>query len=150
VQNETVLVRELTERNVEVQAAAYKMEESPNDLGREGHEDGGFGEVAGQRGVTGAFGLARAPAGVISPTTTSMEAGCAWTATSYRHGETISTAFVESTINQVVSRRFVKKQQMNCTFHGAHLLLQTRTTVLNHEMDDEFRRWYPQFRTKAV
>jgi hypothetical protein len=29
-----------------------------------------------------------------------------------RQGETISTAFVESTINQVVSRRFVKKQQM--------------------------------------
>jgi hypothetical protein len=27
----------------------------------------------------------------------------------YRQGETISTAFVESTINQVVSRRFVKK-----------------------------------------
>lgn len=30
-----------------------------------------------------------------------------------RRGERISTAFVESTINQVVSRRFVKKQQMN-------------------------------------
>jgi lysyl-tRNA synthetase class I len=30
----------------------------------------------------------------------------------YRYGETISTAFVESTINQVVSRRMVKKQQM--------------------------------------
>ena len=30
----------------------------------------------------------------------------------HRPGETISTAFVESTINQVVSRRFVKKQQM--------------------------------------
>ncbi len=30
----------------------------------------------------------------------------------YRQGGTISTAFVESTINQVVSRRFVKKQQM--------------------------------------
>jgi len=30
----------------------------------------------------------------------------------YRQGETISTAFVESTINHVVSRRFVKKQQM--------------------------------------
>jgi hypothetical protein len=27
-----------------------------------------------------------------------------------RQGETISTAFVESTINQVVSRRFVKKK----------------------------------------
>jgi hypothetical protein len=32
-----------------------------------------------------------------------------------RQGETISTAFVESTINQVVSRRFVKKQQMQWT-----------------------------------
>ena len=30
----------------------------------------------------------------------------------YRQGETITTSFVESTINQVVSRRFVKKQQM--------------------------------------
>src|SRR5450631_982994 len=43
----------------------------------------------------------------------------------YRQGETISTAFVESTINQVVSRRFVKKQQMGWTLKGAHLLLQT-------------------------
>jgi hypothetical protein len=40
----------------------------------------------------------------------------------YRQGETISTAFVESTINQLVSRRFVKKQQMQWTQQGAHLL----------------------------
>jgi len=33
----------------------------------------------------------------------------------YRQGERISTAFVESTINQVVSRRFAKKQQMQCS-----------------------------------
>lgn len=66
----------------------------------------------------------------------------------YRQGETISTAFVESTINQVVSRRFVKRQQMQWTLRGAHLLLQTRTTVLNHELDDVFRRWYPLFRTQ--
>ena len=66
----------------------------------------------------------------------------------YRQGETISTAFVESTINQVVSRRFVKKQQMQWTLKGAHLLLQTRTKVLNHELEDVFRRWYPQFRTQ--
>ena len=64
----------------------------------------------------------------------------------YRQGETISTAFVESTINQVVSRRFVKKQQMQWTLRGAHLLLQTRTKVLNDELDDVFRRWYPRFR----
>ena len=58
----------------------------------------------------------------------------------------ISTAFVESTINQVVSRRFVKKQQMQWTLRGAHLLLQTRTRVLNEDLDEVFRRWYPKFR----
>ena len=30
----------------------------------------------------------------------------------YRHGEKISTAFAESAVNQVVSKRMVKKQQM--------------------------------------
>ena len=67
----------------------------------------------------------------------------------YRQGETISTAFVESTINQVVSRRFVKKQQMHWTLRGAHMLLQTRTKVLNDELEDAFRRWYPLFRVQA-
>src|ERR1700757_4698508 len=57
-----------------------------------------------------------------------------------RQGETISTAFVESTINQVVSGRFVKKQQMQWTLRGAHLLLQTRTRVLNEDLDNLFRR----------
>ena len=66
----------------------------------------------------------------------------------YRQGETISTAFVESTINQVVSWRFVKKQQMQWTLKGAHLLLQARTKVLNDDLEAVFRRWYPQFRAK--
>lgn len=56
----------------------------------------------------------------------------------YRQGETISTAFVESTITQVVSRCFVKNQQMHWTLHGAHLLLQTRTEVLNNEVQGAF------------
>lgn len=68
----------------------------------------------------------------------------------HRQGERISTAFVESTINQVVSRRFVKKQQMHWTPRGAHLLLQTRTKVLNDELEGVFRRWYPQFRAQAA
>ena len=68
----------------------------------------------------------------------------------WRQGERISTAFVESTINQVVSRRFVKKQQMQWTLRGAHLLLQTRTKVLNDELEEVFRRWYPRFRPKAA
>jgi hypothetical protein len=41
----------------------------------------------------------------------------------YRYGERISTSFVESTVNQVISRRFCKKQQMQWTKRGAHLLL---------------------------
>jgi hypothetical protein len=65
----------------------------------------------------------------------------------YRQGDTISTAFVESTINQVVSKRFVKKQQMQWTLKGAHLLLQTRTKVLDGDLEGTVREWYPQFRS---
>ncbi|HEY5814411.1 MAG TPA: hypothetical protein VIT23_17380, partial [Terrimicrobiaceae bacterium] len=46
--------------------------------------------------------------------------------------------------NQVVSKRFVKKQQTQWTPRGAHLLLQTRTKVLNDDLEDVFRGWYPQ------
>jgi hypothetical protein len=66
----------------------------------------------------------------------------------HRHGEPISTTLVESTINQVVSRRFVTKQQMHWTMKGAHLLLQVRTKVPNQERKDTFRRWFPQFRAE--
>ena len=62
------------------------------------------------------------------------------------YGERISTGFVESTVNQVVSRRMVKKQQMRWSQRGAHLLLQIRTRVLNGDWEDVFRRWYPGFR----
>jgi hypothetical protein len=68
----------------------------------------------------------------------------------YRHGERISTGFVESTVNQVVSKRMVKKQQMQWSKRGAHLLLQIRTRVLNGEWDDKFRTWYPGFRAHAM
>ena len=61
----------------------------------------------------------------------------------YRYGEIISTAFVESTVNQVISKRFVKKQQMRWTKRGAHLLLQVRVKVLNNEWRTTFTRWYP-------
>jgi hypothetical protein len=68
----------------------------------------------------------------------------------YRNGERIATGFVESTVNQVVSKRMVKKQQMAWTERGAHLLLQTRTRVLNGELEETFRRWYPQFRPQPA
>ncbi len=63
----------------------------------------------------------------------------------YRNGETISSAFVESTVNQVVSKRMVKKQQMRWAPKSAHLLLQVRTSVLNEDLGGAFQRWYPGF-----
>jgi hypothetical protein len=67
----------------------------------------------------------------------------------YRHGETISTSFVESAVNQVVSKRMVKRQQMRWTKRGAHLLLQIRTRVLNEDLRNTFGRWYPGMETEA-
>jgi len=61
----------------------------------------------------------------------------------WRNGETITPAFVKSTINQVVSKRMVKKQQMRWSQQGAHLLLHIRTRVLNDELREIFDRWYP-------
>jgi hypothetical protein len=60
-----------------------------------------------------------------------------------RNGEAISTACVESTVNTVISRRMVKKQQMRWTPRGAHLLLQVRTCTLNGELEAKFGDWYP-------
>ncbi|WP_292991881.1 ISKra4 family transposase [Nitrosomonas sp.] len=64
----------------------------------------------------------------------------------WRYGETISTAFVESTINEVVTKRMVKKQQMQWTHEGAHYMLQTRTAVLNNDLHLHFERWYPELK----
>ena len=67
----------------------------------------------------------------------------------YRNGERIASGFVESAINQVVSKRMVKKQQMGWSQRGEHLLLQIRTRVLDEEWENTFRRWYPDFRPRA-
>ena len=61
----------------------------------------------------------------------------------YHKGEAIATGFVESTVNQVVSKRFCKKQQMQWSKLGAHLLLQTRVKTLDGELGAIFKRWYP-------
>jgi hypothetical protein len=50
---------------------------------------------------------------------------------------------VESAVNQVVSKRFVKKQQMRWTPAGAHLLLQIRAQVLDGDWRVALSRWYP-------
>jgi hypothetical protein len=68
----------------------------------------------------------------------------------YRYGERISTGFVESTVNQVISRRFCKKQQMQWTKRGAHLLLQMRVKTLNQELGTVFQRWYPDLQLEET
>ena len=67
----------------------------------------------------------------------------------YRNGERIATGFVESAVNQIISKRMVKHQRMGWSQRGAHLLLQIRTRVLDEEWENTFRRWYPAFRPEA-
>ena len=64
-------------------------------------------------------------------------------------GEAIATGFVESTVNEVVSKRFCKKQQMQWSKEGAHLLLQTRVQTLNGDLSVMFKRWYPDMDIEA-
>ena len=59
----------------------------------------------------------------------------------YRQGERISSRFVESSVNYVVAKRFTKRQQMQWSPKGAHLLLQLRTQVCfgcGEHFDEEF------------
>lgn len=51
--------------------------------------------------------------------------------------------YVESTVNEVITKRMVKQQQMQWSPIGADHLLQTRTITLNDELPDLFAKWYP-------
>jgi hypothetical protein len=62
----------------------------------------------------------------------------------WRAGQVISTAFVESLVNSL-AKRLAKKQSMQWTPQGAHLLLQIRTRTLNGELASTFRESYPDF-----
>ncbi len=59
----------------------------------------------------------------------------------HRNGERISSAFAESAVNQLVSRRMVKQQQMHWTVRGAQ--------VMNGDLRDTFRRWYPGMKASS-
>ena len=61
----------------------------------------------------------------------------------YRAGERISSCLAESSVNAVISKRFAKRQQMQWTKRGAHLLLQTRTRTLDGTLRPLFEEWYP-------
>jgi hypothetical protein len=59
--------------------------------------------------------------------------------------EPISTAFVESAVNEIVAKRMNKKQQMRWNRATVQPFLEVRTAVLNDTLD-AFRRRYPGFR----
>ncbi|MGH7117966.1 MAG: ISKra4 family transposase, partial [Acetobacteraceae bacterium] len=61
----------------------------------------------------------------------------------FRAGERISSCLAESTVNAVIGKRFAKRQQMQWTKRGAHLLPQTRARVLDGTLRSDLERWYP-------
>ncbi len=63
-----------------------------------------------------------------------------------RRGEPISTAFVESAVNEIVLRRMIKKQQMRWNRWTVQPFLDVRAAVLNGTLEGMFRRRYPDFR----
>ena len=50
-------------------------------------------------------------------------------------GEPISSTTAEATVNQVIAKRMVKKQQMCWTPTGAHRLIQVRTRTLDGTLE---------------
>src|SRR4051794_38609989 len=63
-----------------------------------------------------------------------------------RRGEPISTAFVESAVNEIVAKRLNKAQQMRWSRASVQPFLDVRTAVLNDTLEDAFRQRYPGFR----
>ncbi len=64
----------------------------------------------------------------------------------YRRGAPISTAFVESAINEIIARRMIKKQQMRWNRWTVQPFLDVRVAVLDGTLEGSFRRLFPDFR----
>ena len=58
----------------------------------------------------------------------------------YRSGQRVSSAFVESAVNQLIDKRMSKSQQMRWDPRSAHLLLQVRVCVIDGQLRDDFAR----------
>jgi len=67
----------------------------------------------------------------------------------YRAGRRISSAFVESAVNQLIDKRMSKSQQMRWDLRSAYLLLQVWVRVIDGQLRDDFARWYPGFPSNA-
>src|SRR5271165_3770299 len=59
----------------------------------------------------------------------------------------ISTAFVESAVNEILSKRMIKKQPMRWNRWTVQPFLDVRVAVLNKTLAGSFMRLYPDFRS---
>lgn len=66
-----------------------------------------------------------------------------------RCDEPISTAFVESAVNEIVAKRMNKKQQMRWNRATVQPFLDVRCAVLNDRLEDAFRHRYAGFRSAS-
>ena len=64
-------------------------------------------------------------------------------AKAFRKGRRVSTAHVESTVNQLINWRFCKKQQMSWTRAGAQGLLHVKTAMINGTLARHTGRYQP-------
>lgn len=64
----------------------------------------------------------------------------------FRADQPISTAWVESTVNEVIAKRMVKKQQMRWNRFTVQPFLTVRVHVLNGTLEQLFRDWHTGFR----
>jgi hypothetical protein len=60
-------------------------------------------------------------------------------AEAFRNGERISTAHVESTVNQVINWRMCKKHQMGWSRAGAQQLLHVKTAIIKRATGPVYR-----------
>ncbi len=63
-----------------------------------------------------------------------------------RRGEPIATSFVESAVDEIISWRMAKAQQMRWNRTTVQPFLDVRTAVLNDTLEAAFRRRHPGFR----
>jgi len=68
----------------------------------------------------------------------------------HRVGNSISTARIESTVNQLVDGRMEKKQHMRWTQRGAQMLLHARCALFNGELGRYTGRWSKTSTAEAV
>ncbi len=67
-----------------------------------------------------------------------------------RRGEPVATSFVESAVDEIISWRMAKAQQMRWSRATVQPFLDVRTAVLNDTFEDAFRRHHPGFRPRPA